>query len=308
MSKPNRSHPGWPTLPVASWQDSRDTLHLWTQIIGKTKLALAPPLNHWWGVSLYVTATGLTTSLMPYRDGAVEIDFDFIDHTLTLRTTGGGNRHMRLEPRSVADFYAEYRSHLAALGVEVDIIATPVELAEVIPFDQDTLHASYDPVAVHDFWLSLVSASTVFGRFRSEFRGKASAVHFFWGAFDLAVSRFSGRPAPQHPGGIPHTPDWVMHEAYNAEVSSCGYWPGGSDEGAFYSYAYPEPTGFRDARLSTPEAAFDAALGEFVLPYSAVRQADDPAALLLGFLRETFDAAAGLSRWPKDWQKVRDAP
>lgn len=298
MSTPRRND-RWPALPVSSWQDSRDALHLWTQIVGKTKLALAPPLNQWWGVTLYVTGSGLTTSLMPYRDGALEVDFDFTEHTLKLRTTAGEQRRMRLEPRSVADFYLEYRTHLASLGIDVAINSTPVEIADVIPFDQDTIHASYDPVAVHDYWLSLVAVSGAFSRFRGEFRGKASPVHFFWGAFDLAVTRFSGRPAPDHPGGIPHCPDWVMREAYNAEVSSCGYWPGGPDEGVFYSYAYPEPDGFRAARLSVQGAAFDAGLGEFVLPYSTVRMAQDPDALLLSFLRESFDTAADLGSWPR---------
>lgn len=288
----------WPALPLATWQDSRDTLHLWTQIVGKTKLALAPPLNHWWGITLGVTASGLSTSLMPYGPGALDVAFDFIDHHLTLRTTAGEQRRMRLEPRSVQDFYAEYRAHLASLGVDVAIITTPVELPEVIPFDRDTTHESYDPNAVHDFWVSLVAANEVYTRFRGEFRGKASPVHFFWGAFDLAVTRFSGRPAPDHPGGVPNCPDWVMQEAYCSEVSSCGYWPGGRDEGLFYSYAYPEPDDFRDEPVSSPEAAFDPDLGEFVLPYSAVRQAADPDTLLLSFLRETFDAAATGAHWP----------
>lgn len=297
MSAP-RSNPHWPALPVASWSDTRDTLHLWTQIVGKTKLALAPPLNHWWGVTLQVTSSGLSTSLMPYAGGGVEVAFNFIDHTLTLHTTAGGQRSMRLEPRSVADFYAEYRTHLSALGVDVAIHPVPVELAEVIAFDEDTNHASYDAAATHDFWLSLVAAAEVFIRFRGEFRGKASPVHFFWGAFDLAVTRFSGRPAPDHPGGIPNCPDWVMREAYNRELSSCGYWPGGTDEGIFYSYAYPQPTGFRERVLNTPGAVFDVDLGEFVLPYSVVRRSPDPNAVLLAFLHETFDAAAELGDWP----------
>jgi hypothetical protein len=287
---------GWPVLPVADWQDTRDTLHLWTQIVGKTRLALASPLNHWWGVALYVTSSGLTTSLMPYRNRGLEVAFDFVDHALTLRTSTGQQRRMNLEPRSVADFYAEYRTHLSELDIDVPINVMPVEIADVTPFDQDTQHAAYDPAAVHDFWISLVSAARVFGNFRSEFRGKASPVHFFWGAFDLAVTRFSGRAAPPHPGGIPHCPDWVMREAYEAEVSSCGYWPGGADEGVFYSYAYPEPASFRAAALTVSGAAFNADLGEFVLPYAAVRAADDPDALLLSFLRETFDAAG--RTWP----------
>lgn len=288
----------WPALPVAEWQDTRDTLQLWSQVVGKTKLALAPPLNHWWGITFHLGATGLTTGLMPTEAGGLEVAFDFRAHELRLSTTDGQRGTMRLEPRSVADFHAEYRAHLADLGVVVAIDPVPVELPEVIPFPDDTVHAAYDAAAVETFWRSLVSAATVLQRFRGEFRGKASAVHFFWGAFDLAVTRFSGRPGPVHPGGIPNCPDWVMREAYDAELSSCGYWPGGRDEGLFYSYAYPEPDGFRDTRLETPGAAFDADLGEFVLPYRTVRESDDPDATLLSFLHETYDAAAGLARWP----------
>ena len=288
----------WPELLVADWQDTRDTLHLWTQVVGKTKLALAPPLNHWWGITFHLGAAGPTTGLMPTDDGGLEVAFDFCAHELLITTTDGRRRTLRLEPRSVADFYAEYRAHLDDLGVAVTIDPVPVELPEVIGFAEDTVHAAYDPAAVHTFWPTLVSAATVMGRFRSEFRGKASPVHFFWGAFDLAVTRFSGRSAPEHPGGIPNCPDRVMREAYDAELSSCGYWPGGRDEGAFYSYAYPAPTGFSDRVLGTPGAEFDADLGEFVLPYRTVREADDPEATLLGFLRETYAAAADLARWP----------
>jgi hypothetical protein len=289
----------WPALPVASWQDTRDTLHLWTQIVGKTKLALAPRLNHWWNVTLHVSASGLTTSLMPFRGGGLEVAFDFTEHTLTLHTTTGAQRRMLLEPRSVSDFYREYRRHLTGLGVDIPMNVTPVEIPEVIPFDQDTTHASYDPSAAHDFWTSLVSATRVFSQFRGEFYGKASPVHFFWGAFDLAVTRFSGRPAPHHPGGIPHCPDWVMQQAYSDEVSSCGYWPGGPGEGVFYSYAYPEPSGFRNsAALSADTAEFNSSLGEYVLPYADVRSSRDPDGLLLSFLRETFDLAATLGSWP----------
>jgi hypothetical protein len=288
----------WPALPVADWQDTRDTLQLWTQAVGKTKLALAAPLNHWWGVTFRLGATGLTTGLMPIEDGGLEVAFDLCAHRLRLTTTNGQQREMRLEPRTVADFYAEYQDHLADLGVTADVYPVPVELPEVIPFAEDTVHASYDAPAVNAFWRSTVSAATVMERFRGEFRGKASNVHFFWGAFDLAVTRFSGRAAPQHPGGIPHCPDRVMQDAYDAELSSCGYWPGGREEGLFYSYAYPAPTGFAEHALQTPGAAFDPDLGEFVLPYRTVREAPDPEALLLGFLRETAEVAAELARWP----------
>jgi uncharacterized protein DUF5996 len=291
-------HGGWPALQVADWQQTRDTVQLWTQIVGKTRLALAPPLNHWWGVALYVTGRGLTTSLMPYRGIGVEVSFDFVAHALDIQLSTGAHRRMTLAPRSVADFYREYRAHLAALGVDVDIMPRPVEIPDVVPFDQDTIHDSYDAQAMHAFWSSLVSADRVFNSFRAEFRGKASPVHFFWGGFDLAVTRFSGRPAPRHPGGIPNCPDRVMWEAYSDEVSSAGYWPGGADEGVFYSYAYPEPPGYRE-QSAGPGAYFDTDLGEYVLPYAEVRAAADPDAMLLDFLRHTYTAAATTADWPQ---------
>ena len=272
---------------------------MWTQIVGKVRLALEPNVNQWWSVPLYVNSVGLTTSLMPYDGRGLEIVFDFNDHELLIRTTDGARRSMALYPRSVADFYAEFRSHLDELRIDVPIYACPVEVVDAIPFAEDTAHASYDPDAMHRFWLSLVSAQRVLTRFRSEFRGKASPVHFFWGAFDLATTRFSGRRAAPHPGGVPNCPDWVMTEAYSEEVSSCGYWPGGASEGAFYAYAYPEPAGFRDFVVSPAETAFyDGALGEFVLPYADVRVAADPDAMLLEFLRSSHNAAATLAGWP----------
>ena len=289
----------WPALPLADWQDTRDTLHLWTQVVGKVRLALAPAVNHWWHVPLYVDARGLTTSLMPLGDGAgLEVVFDLTAHELQLLTTRGVRRRMALEPRSVADFAAEFRSHLDALGVHVPINPMPVEIAGAVPFDRDHEHASYDADAVHRFWTSLVSAHRVLSAFRGGWRGKASPVHFFWGAFDLAVTRFSGRPATPHPGGVPHCPDWVMTEAYSDEVSSCGYWPGGADEGVFYAYAYPEPAGYRSARVAPASARFDEALGEFVLPYADVRRAADPDAVLLEFLTATHEAAVTTGSWP----------
>lgn len=288
----------WPSLPLEEWQPTRDTVHLWTQIVGKTRLGLAPRLNHWWGCTLYVTARGLTTSLMPYSGGGAEIEFDFIRHELTIAITQGAVRRIKLEPRTVADFYADYRACLKDLGIDVVITPTPNEIPDAIPFGADTVHADYDAEAMHRFWLSLVSAHRVMSRFRAGFRGKASPVHFFWGAFDLAVTRFSGRPAPPHPGGIPNCPDSVMAEAYSDEVSSCGYWPGGAAEGAFYSYAYPEPEGFRRQPVTPGPAYFDEQLGEFVLPYAAVRAASDPDACLLGFLDSTFQAAYRLGEWP----------
>ena len=291
------AHAGWPQLPVSDWSDTRDTVHMWTQIVGKVRLALAPPVNHWWHVPLYVNAVGLTTSLMPYRGAGVEIVFDFTAHALHIRTTWGATRVMALEPRSVADFYAEFGAHLSALGIEVPIMPRPVEVVDAIPFAEDTLHASYDPEAIHTFWACLVNADRVLTRFRGRYRGKASPVHFFWGAFDLAVTRFALRPAPPHPGGIPNCPDWVMTEAYSEEVSSCGYWPGGSGEGLFYSYAYPEPAGFRTYAVEPSAAYYDDELREFVLPYTDVRTAEDPDAHLLRFLESTADAAATLARW-----------
>lgn len=288
----------WPSLPLDQWQPTRDTVHLWTQIVGKTRLALAPPLNHWWNSALYVTARGLTTSLMPYAGGGAEIAFDFTGHELTIATTTGAIRRIELAPRTVADFYAEYRSSLEDLGIAATINTTPNEIPDAVPFDADTVHASYDAEAVHRFWLSLVSAHRVMSRFRAGFRGKASPVHFFWGAFDLAVTRFSGRPAPRHPGGIPNCPDWVMAEAYSDEVSSCGYWPGGAAEGVFYSYAYPVPDGFTEQPVTPDAAYYDHRLGEFVLPYAAVRSASDPDSCLLGFLDSTFQAASRLAAWP----------
>jgi hypothetical protein len=291
----------WPALPVEQWEATRDTVHLWTQVVGKVRLALEPRANHWWNVPFYVNSRGLTTSLMPHQGRGVEIVFDFTAHQLTIQTTDGAVRTMSLHPRDVADFYRELMSHLDHAGIDVRINPVPVELADAIPFPDDHVHASYDEEAIHRFWQSLVSAQRVLSRFRADYRGKASPVHFFWGAFDLAVTRFSGRIGPPHPGGVPNCPDWVMAEAYSDEVSSCGYWPGGATEGLFYSYAYPEPAGFPDHRMAPDAAAYDVALGEFVLPYEAVRTAPDPDAYLMEFLSSTFDGAstlAGWERWP----------
>jgi hypothetical protein len=298
----------WPALPVAAWEATRDTLHLWTQIVGKIRLALAPMLNHWWQVPLYVTATGLTTSLMPYRDGGVEIAFDFRRQVLVLTTVDGQRREVALEPRTVADFHAELFARLREVGVDVTIMARPVEVPVAIPFADDHEHAAYDPEFVHRYWRSLVSVDRVLTQFRGGFLGKASPVHFFWGSFDLAVTRFSGRPAPRHPGGMPNCPDWVMHEAYSHEVSSAGYWPGGADEGLFYAYAYPEPDGYRDVTVAPAKASFDDTLGEFILPYRTVRTADDPDGTLLGFLESTYAAAADLARWDRATLEVTPHP
>jgi Family of unknown function (DUF5996) len=288
----------WPSLPLDEWQPTRDTVHMWTQIVGKTRMALAPRLNHWWGATLYVTVRGLTTSLMPYAGGGAEIEFDFTRHEVTITTTDGTVSRMALGSRSVADFYAEFRSRLQTLGIDAPISTMPNEVADAIPFEADEVHAQYDAAAMHRFWLSLVDADRVMNRFRAGFRGKASPVHFFWGAFDLAVTRFSGRPAPRHPGGIPHCPDWVMDEAYCDEVSSCGYWPGGAGEGIFYSYAYPMPAEFAECAVTPDAAHYDKQLGEFVLPYAAVRTAADPDAYLLDFLESTYQAAYRTAGWP----------
>lgn len=290
---------GWPTLVVADWQDTRDTVHLWTQIVGKVKLAATPKVNHWWNVPLYVDARGLTTSLMSWGSQAFDVSFDFVEHVLRIRLTDGTSRTMALKPRSVADFYDEFRRHLDDLGLDVPITPTPVEIVDAIPFAEDTTHASYDAAAMADFWTSLVSADRVMSAFRADFTGKNSPVHFFWGAFDLAVTRFSGRQAPPHPGGVPNCPDWVMTEAYSAEVSSAGYWPGGAEEGIFYSYAYPQPDGFETADLGVDGAYFDSDLGEFVLPYRTVRTAADPAGLLRAFLDSTAQVARELAAWPE---------
>ena len=295
----------WPKLPLAAWEDTRDTLHLWTQVVGKIRLALEPALNHTWQVPLYVSARGLTTSLMPYDHRGVELEFDFARHVLDIRTTAGGERHVWLEPRSVADFHAETMARLRELDMPVKILARPVELAVAIPFPDDDVHASYDPEYAHRFWLSLVQARRVFTEFRSRFVGKVSPVHFFWGSFDLAVTRFSGRAAPPYPGAAPNLAPWVMQEAYSHEVSSCGYWPGGGGEGVFYSYAYPEPDDFRDRPVDPPGAAYARELGEFLLPYELVRRAEDPDHDLLAFLQSTYEAAADGAAWNRTELEAR---
>ena len=289
----------WPELTLSEWEDTRDTVLLWTQVVGKVRMALEPMVNHWWQVPLYVTVRGLTTSLMHSGGRGLEIEFDFIDHTVFLRTTDAQIRTVALEPRSVASFYAATMDALDALGMAVKIFPRPVELAEVISFPDDDRHSSYDADAAHRFWLALLQAHQVMAQFRARFVGKASPVHFFWGAADLAVTRFSGRRAPKHPGGVPNCADWVQELAYSHEVSSCGFWPGGEGEGMFYSYAYPEPPGFGDWAVEPGAASYDAGLGEFVLPYTAVRTAEDPAGLLLRFFQSTYEAAAELADWDR---------
>ena len=291
----------WPSMPVDGWQDTRDTLHLYTQVVGKIRLANEPLVNHWWNTTLYVTATGLTTSLMPHPTGrAFQIDFDFCAPRLDISTVDGARRSFPLEDRPVADFHHAVMSMLDDLGLATTIWPVPVEIADAIPFTDDRTHARYDPDAVRRFWLALVDMQRVLNVFRAGFVGKASPVHLFWGALDLAYTRFSGRTAPQHPGGAPNCGPHVMWEAYSHEVSSCGYWPGPpGDEGVFYAYAYPEPPGYRDAVVEPSGARWDEDLSEFILPYELVRTADDPDATLLTFLQSTYDAAADTAGWDR---------
>lgn len=295
------SRANWPALPpLVEWQDTCATVHMWTQVIGKIRLELSPWINHSWGSTLYVSPHGLTTSSIPYEGGAFSIEFDFVDHLLNVSTSAGGERSFGLEPMSVAEFYKTTIDLLDDLGISVDIFTRPVEVVEAIPFETDVVHASYDAEAVHDFWRALVQAHRVFTAFRARFIGKVSPVHFFWGGFDLAVTRFSGRTAPKHPGGIPNCADWVMEEAYSHELSSAGFWPGsGIGEAAFYSYTYPSPNGFAGAPVLPKAAYFHADLGEFILSYDAVRASDDPDAALLAFLQTTYEAAADLADWDR---------
>src|SRR5215467_7259254 len=284
----------WPELPYAAWKDTCETLHLWTQIVGKIRLAQTPWLNHSWHVALYLTARGLTTSPIPYGGRAFQFDFDFIDHVLWVRTSDGHFRQLMLAPKPVAEFFTELFAALAELGIEIRISTMPSEIADCVPFDQDYKHASYDRDCANRFWRVLLSTHDVLAHFRTGFLGKVSPVHFFWGSFDLAVTRFSGRTAPPHPGGVPHLPDAVAREAYSHEVSSAGFWPGNDafPQAIFYSYAYPEPPGFRAWRMPAG-AYFEATLGEFLLPYERVRAAADPDAAVLDFLSATYEAAAG---------------
>jgi hypothetical protein len=291
----------WPELPTAAWRETYETLHLWTQIVGKIRLARSPWLNHSWHVALYVTARGLTTSPIPDGARVFQIDLDLIDHILRISTSDGATRQLALAGQSVASFYTAIMADLAKLGIRVAIDEMPNELPEPIRFSQDNRHASYDPDAVRRFLQILVNADRVFKQFRTAFLGKASPVHFFWGSFDLAVTRFSGRRAPRHPGGVPHLSDEVACEAYSHEVSSAGFWPGSGaiDYPAFYSYAYPEPAGFRATQVRPDATFFSEALGEFILPYDAVRQAAQPDQALLEFLQSTYQAAANSAKWDR---------
>src|SRR6266403_2177069 len=286
----NQREEVWPPLPFAEWKETAATLHMWTQIIGKNRLALSPWVNHSWHVTLYVTSRGLTTSPIPHSHFTSEIAFDFIDHQLHIEKSDGSRRMIELKPRSVAEFYRIVMRTLGDLDLAVSINTTPNEIENPIPFDRDEDHRSYDPAYANRFWRVLVQSDRVFKEFRSRFCGKCSPVHFFWGSFDLAVTRFSGRAAPPHPGGVPHLPDDVAREAYSHEVSSCGFWPGGGPVPfpAYYSYAYPTPDGFGAAPVRPSAAFFSRDLGEFVLPYDEVRQAASPDAVLLEFLQSTY--------------------
>ncbi|MGN6284430.1 MAG: DUF5996 family protein [Afipia sp.] len=291
----------WPALPFDEWQDTCATLHMWTQVVGKIRLALAPMVNQWWQVPLYVTSTGLTTSLMPHASCNFQIDFDFCRHALVVSTCDQRRAEFALAPMSVAEFYDRTMSVLRGLGLDVTIWTMPVEVPGAIPFEKDREHKSYDADYAHRFWRVLVESDRVLYAFRSRFTGKVSPVHFFWGSFDLAVTRFSGRTAPPHPGGMPNLGDWVAREAYSHEVSSCGFWPGngGYGKAAFYAYAYPAPDGFAEAPLRPAAARFDTTLSEFVLDYDAVRQSSTPDATLLDFLQSTYEAAANNAHWDR---------
>jgi hypothetical protein len=290
----------WPSLPLAEWRDTYATLHRWLQIVGKIRLAQSPWVNHSWHVTLYVTARGLTTSTIGHGDRTFQIDFDFVDHRLIVATSDGRSASLALAPRSVAAFYRGLMGALDGLGLPVKIVAKPNEVPDPIPFDRDDLHRAYDAEYAHRFWRALVQADRIFKTFRARFIGKCSPVHFFWGAPDLAVTRFSGRSAPPHPGGVPNLPDWVAREAYSHEVSSCGFWPGGGaiDYPAFYSYAYPEPPGYAAAPIK-PAGFYSTDLHEFILPYDTVRESATPDATLLDFLQATYEAAANLAQWDR---------
>lgn len=299
----------WPSLPTLShWQDTCETVHLWTQIVGKIRMSQMPWVNHSWHVPLYVTVRGLSTSLVPHGDRSFEIEFDFGAHRLRIETSGGDRESLELRPMSVARFYEEVMGALAKLGIRPDIWTTPVEIpGPVVPFPEDETHAAYDEDAVERYWRALLQVQRVFLAFRARFSGKVSPIHFFWGAFDLAVTRFSGRTAPPHPGGAPNCADWVMREAYSHEVSSAGFWPGtGVGEAMFYSYAYPEPEGFADRGVEPAEATYHRELGEFVLPYEVVRKAKHPDATLLAFLQSTYEAAAESAAWDRRALEAKD--
>lgn len=301
MPQPRPASEVWPELNYADWKETCATLHMWLQIVGKIRLTLTPWTNHSWHVTLYVTSRGLTTSPIPHGPDTFEIRFDFIDHQLRILKSDGVERSIELKPRSVANFYKAVMTALDELGLPVKIDVLPNEIANPIPFDRDEQHRSYDPEYANRFWRVLVQADRVFKEFRSRFCGKCSPVHLFWGAPDLAVTRFSGRAAPRHPGGIPHLPDAITREAYSQEVSSLGFWPGADamPMAIFYSYAYPEPAGFSEAKVKPDAASYNAQFREFVLPYDAVRTAKSPDDVLLEFAQSAYDAASQLGKWDR---------
>ena len=295
------AHGSWPALPLEAWRETYATLHMYTQILGKVRLALSPMTNHWWHVPLYVTARGLTTSPMPYLDRTFQMDVDLCDHQLVVQTCDGDVRAIALGS-TVKDFYGEVMAALRGLGIEVRIWPRPVEVPDPIPFEEDDRHATYDPAAAHQYWQVLRRVDRVFQTFRGRFTGKCSPVQFFWGSFDLAVTRFSGRPAALKPGADP-----ITRFAYNAELSSLGFWPGGGDitGAAFYSYTYPQPAGFERQPVRPETAVYQAGLGEFLLLYEHVHSADDPATLILEFAQSTYEAGARLQGWPTDELELR---
>lgn len=292
----------WPSLQSEAWSQTSATLHMWTQIVGKIRQTRSPWANHSWNCTLYVTARGLTTSPIPYGDRVFQIDFDFIDNELKVAASDGRGARIPLRPQSVAAFYRKLMQQLQNLELPVAIHGRPNEVADPIPFDRNEVNREYDPEFANLYWRALVQADRVFKEFRARFIGKCSPVHYFWGAPDLAVTRFSGRTAPEHPGGVPNLPDWIAREAYSHEVSSCGFWSGGGavPYPAFYSYAYPEPSGFASAEIAPEPAFYSADLREFILPYEAVRQAPSPDKTLLAFLQSTYEAAADLGNWDRE--------
>ena len=302
MTQANSKHREWPALrPVDHWADTLRVVHMWTQIVGKIRLELSPWVNHSWGSALYVTPIGLSTSHIPYNGSGFDIEFDFTTHELNVRTATGESESFALKSLSVAGFYERLFDALSDLGIEVSIMARPVEVEAAIPFSEDTEEVDYDAESVHAFWKALVQVDRVFSDYRAEFVGKSSPSHFFWGAFDLAVTRFSGRKAPKHPGGAPNCADWVMEEAYSHELSSAGFWPGtGFGEPAFYAYAYPEPDGYRETENLPDGVFYHQELGEYILPYNTVQGANDPDATLKQFLQATYESAASNADWDRE--------
>jgi hypothetical protein len=299
----------WPELPWTEWKPTLDTLHMWLQVAGKVRLALAAPQNHWWHTTLYVTSRGLTTSPIPFEEREFQVDFDFIDHRVVVSDTEGRTFGMALEPRSVATFYRDFMAGLRAMGIEARIWTMPVEVADPIPFEQDEQHASYDPTHAQLFWRAMLEADRVLKEFQIGFVGKVSPVHLFWGGLDLATSRYSGRPAPLHPGGIPNTADWVNEEAYSREEFASGWWASTDPPGpAFYSYTYPEPDGLSASPIRPAEAFFDTRLDEFALSYDSVRASADPDAAVLAFLQSTYEAGADLAGWNRALLEPSDTP